>query len=55
MPESLAGKPRITISLDRRFLDWVDEKVNERIFASRSHAIEFAIKRLMEEEKAKKM
>ncbi|MBU0756586.1 MAG: ribbon-helix-helix domain-containing protein [Nanoarchaeota archaeon] len=34
-------KERITISVDKEILEWIDSKVKDRIFANRSHAIEF--------------
>ena len=36
-------KERITITLDKEFLDWMDEKISRRIFASRSHGFERVI------------
>ena len=36
-------KERITITIDRELLDWVDRKVAEKIFANRSHGFEFLI------------
>jgi len=36
-------KKRITITIDERLLKKLDSKIKERIFASRSHAIERAI------------
>ncbi|MBA7702304.1 hypothetical protein ES703_111064 [subsurface metagenome] len=36
-----------SITMDREILHWIDEKVKERIFASRSHAFEYAIRYLM--------
>jgi metal-responsive CopG/Arc/MetJ family transcriptional regulator len=44
-------KERITITLDEELLDWVDSKIRKRIFANRSHAFEFLIARLMENNK----
>lgn len=31
-------------------LNWIDEKVNESVFASRTHAVEFALRQLMKRE-----
>ena len=36
-----------SIYMDSEILNWIDEKVDERIFASRSHAFEYAIRQLM--------
>ncbi len=47
-------KERITVSLDKDLLRWMDEKIDEKIFANRSHGFEFLIaesKRKYEKEK----
>ena len=36
-----------SITMDRDVLKWIDERVKESVFASRSHAFEYAIKELM--------
>lgn len=38
-------KERITVTLDIRTLNWVDKMIDEKIFANRSHAFEYLIKR----------
>lgn len=43
-------KERITITLDKDLLNWLDKKIDEKIFANRSHGLEFLLKRKMEEE-----
>ena len=43
-------KERITVTIDKELLEWVDKKVNEKTFANRSHGLEFLIKRKMEDE-----
>lgn len=37
-------KERITITIEKEFLDWMDKKSDLKIFANRSHAFEFLIK-----------
>ena len=37
-------KKRITVTLEKELLNWLDKKIEERIFASRSHGFEFLIK-----------
>jgi len=37
-------KERITITLDKELLKWLDKKIDEKIFANRSHGFEFLIK-----------
>ena len=44
------GKERITITIDKELLEWLDKQVESKIFANRSHGFEFLIKRKMEEE-----
>lgn len=36
-------KERITVSLDKELLNWLDNRVERRIFANRSHGLEFLI------------
>jgi metal-responsive CopG/Arc/MetJ family transcriptional regulator len=43
-------KERITVTLDKELLNWLDFKVNDKTFANRSHGFEFLIKRKMLEE-----
>lgn len=43
-------KERITITLDKELLDWLDKKITEKVFANRSHGLEFLIKDKMAEE-----
>jgi len=47
-------KERITITVDKELLDWLDKKTSKKIFANRSHGIEYLIKREMEKEHEKK-
>lgn len=41
-------KPRITITIDPGYIRYIDSLVDAKIFATRSHAIEFAIQCLKE-------
>jgi len=43
-------KKRITITIDEELLDWLDKKIEEKIFASRSHGFEYLIKRRADKE-----
>ena len=47
-------KERITITIDEEFLKWLDSKVEERTFATKSHGLEFLIKNKMDDENFKK-
>ncbi len=44
-------KERITVTIDKELLDWLDKKIKLKIFANRSHGLEFLIKNKMIEEK----
>lgn len=46
-------KERITITLEKNLLKWLDDNVEKRIFANRSHGFEFLIAREMEGEDEK--
>jgi len=47
-------KVRISITIDKKFLEWIDKRVEELTFANRSHAFEYAIKHLIGEETKEK-
>ena len=44
-------KERITITIDKQLLSWLDKKIDDKIFANRSHGFEFLIKRAVEDKK----
>ena len=44
-------KERITITLDKELLDWLDKKIGEKVFANRSHGFEFLVMEKIIEEK----
>ncbi|MBI5061314.1 MAG: hypothetical protein HZB67_03290 [Candidatus Aenigmarchaeota archaeon] len=37
-----------SVTLDKETIDWIDEQISQKVFASRSHAIEFCIHRMKE-------
>ena len=43
-------KERITVTLDKEVLDWIDSMIEQRLFASRSHGFEFLIMEKRKEE-----
>ena len=43
-------KKRIKVTIDKELLNWVDNKIEELIFANRSHGFEFLVKQKMDEE-----
>ena len=38
-------KERITITIDKELLVWLDEKIERKVFANRSHGLEFLIEK----------
>jgi len=41
----------VSITVDRDVLRWIRGKVEEGVFASRSHAFEYSVRQLMKKEK----
>jgi metal-responsive CopG/Arc/MetJ family transcriptional regulator len=41
-------KARISLTIDKALLRWLDQRIADKTFANRSHGIEFLIKRRME-------
>jgi len=48
-------KERITITIDKELLRWLDTEINKKVFANRSHGFEYLIMRKIEEEKKRKL
>jgi metal-responsive CopG/Arc/MetJ family transcriptional regulator len=42
-------KERITITIDKGLLEWLDKNVANKVFANRSHGLEFLIMQRMRE------
>ena len=42
---------KTSITMDRAVLEWVRRRIEDGIFASKSHAIEYALRHLIREEK----
>ncbi len=42
------NKVKVTASMDGNLVGWMDEEIEKRRFASRTHALEFAIAHLKE-------
>lgn len=47
-------KERITVTIDKELLDLLDKRIKDKIFANRSHGLEFLIKNRMREGKNEK-
>ncbi|GAH92636.1 unnamed protein product [marine sediment metagenome] len=44
---------KTSITLEKELLEWMDEKIKIGVYASRSHAIRFALMQLMKVNKTK--
>jgi len=44
-------KQKVTVTIEKRLLEWVDTEVEKFRFRNRSHALEYALAKLMESEK----
>jgi len=40
------GKSGTSVYMDRDLLRWIDEKIKERVYRNRSHAVEYAVAQL---------
>jgi metal-responsive CopG/Arc/MetJ family transcriptional regulator len=43
-------KERITITIDKELLEWLDRNVENKVFANRSHGFEYLIMEKIKEE-----
>ena len=46
-----SNKIRISASISEELIDWINEKIKERKFANRSHALEYSIQMVINQEK----
>ena len=45
-------KSAVCVTVDRKILRWISAKIEEKVFASRSHAFEYAVAQLMKNDRA---
>ena len=43
-------KPKFSVSIDENLCQWLDGKIDDKVFSSRSHGIEYALNELMKKE-----
>jgi Arc/MetJ-type ribon-helix-helix transcriptional regulator len=48
------AKIKVSHTIDEELVKWIDLEIEKKRFASRSHAIEYALKQLSESEKQKR-
>lgn len=46
-------KKRITLTIDKELLNWLDNAIANKIFSNRSHGLEFLVKNKMVENERK--
>jgi len=44
-------KLKTSVTLSKSLVDWIEKQMQSRRFASRSHAIEYCVNKIMKEEK----
>jgi len=47
----MAEKERITITIDSEILTWLDSEVDNKVFANRSHGLEFLMQNEIDHER----
>jgi len=45
--ETEMARIKTAVTLEKELLDWMDEKIREGVFSSRSHAVRYALLQLM--------
>ena len=44
-------KTKTSVTLSEEIIKWIDEQINTKRFASRSHAVEYCVNKVMKKEK----
>ena len=44
-------KVKTSVAIDSEMLKWIDSQIEKKVFANRSHAVEYALQKLKEESK----
>jgi Arc/MetJ-type ribon-helix-helix transcriptional regulator len=44
-------KQKVTVTIEKKLLDWTDKQIQSFRFRNRSHALEYALAKLVESEK----
>lgn len=52
--EKTMPKQKVTITVEKSLLDWIDKQVASYRFRNTSHAFEYAVAQLIEKEKSQK-
>jgi len=46
-------KSKISVTVDKQIVDWIDEQIKTQRFRNRSHAVELALMKFIQAEKKK--
>ena len=49
--KQMAPRVPISVTLPKELIDWLDKKVEDRLFANRSHGVELAVMEAMKKDK----
>lgn len=44
-------KAKISVTVEQKYVDWIDSQIKTMRFRNRSHAVEYALAKLLEQEK----
>jgi Arc/MetJ-type ribon-helix-helix transcriptional regulator len=44
-------KAKLSVTVEQKYVDWIDEQIETLRFRNRSHAIEYALAKFIESEK----
>lgn len=47
-------KAKLSVTVEQKYVNWIDEQIETLRFRNRSHAIEYALAKFIETEKGKK-
>lgn len=47
-------KAKLSVTVERKYVDWIDNQIETLRFRNRSHAIEYALAKFIESEREKK-
>jgi len=47
----MSQKKTVSVSIDKKLLEWIEKEIQKKRFAHRSHAIEYALEQLRKESK----
>jgi Arc/MetJ-type ribon-helix-helix transcriptional regulator len=46
-----AMKAKISVTVEKKYVEWIDSQIKTMRFRNRSHAVEYSLAKLLEQEK----